>query len=389
MLESAFHGKSVFVTGHTGFKGSWLCLWLSRLGARVSGYAFAPPTNPSHFSVCQIEDVLAEHHLGDVRDLDTLREAIRAAQPDVILHLAAQSVVRTGYQEPLETFSTNVMGTANVLEAIRCLNKPCAAVMVTSDKCYENREQVWGYREDDAMGEHDPYGGSKGAAELVIRSYRDSFFQPHHIDRHGIKIASARAGNVIGGGDWTPHALIVDVVKALAKHEPILVRSPNSYRPWQHVLQALSGYLTLAAKLLRSDDPRLCSGWNIGPLPGNEIPVRDVVDLFLAQWGEGSWKDISDPDAPREACILRLCIDKALWQLDWKPCWGVQKVILETSSWYRHWLSGNTDMREFGLQQIAQYESAIRELHAPLELSTEPLNEVDDTHQAQSISLEV
>jgi CDP-glucose 4,6-dehydratase len=214
------------------------------------------------------------------------------------------------------------MGTASILEAIRLWKRPCSAVLVTSDKCYENREQTWGYREIDAMGDHDPYGGSKGAAELVIRAYRDSFFPVSKIQQHGIKIASARAGNVVGGGDWTPDALIVDVVKALSVNQPVAVRSPAAFRPWQHVLQALSGYLTLAMKLLSSDDSIYCSGWNIGPLPGNEIPVREVVDLFIQAWGSGSWIDVGDPNAPHEAGILRLSIDKALWNLGWNPGWG-------------------------------------------------------------------
>lgn len=371
LLSRSFKNRSVFVTGHTGFKGSWLCLWLERLGARITGYSLAPPTNPNNFTVSDVRDTLATHHEGDIRDRDKLHRAMLEAAPDVVLHLAAQSVVREGYQNPFDTFDTNVMGTASVLEGVRKLEKPCSVVCVTSDKCYENIEQVWGYRESDSFGDHDPYGGSKGAAEIVIRSYRHSFFPPERYARHGIKLASARAGNVIGGGDWTAHALIVDLVKALSNGEPAQIRSPNSFRPWQHVLQALSGYLTLAAKLLNSDDPQLCSGWNIGPKPGNEIPVQQVVDLFLREWGEGSWKDVSDPDQPAEASILRLCIDKAIWELNWRPGWEVEQTLSQTARWYRAYFEGSRSMREVSLEQIDDYESALRpapvSLAAPLE----------------------
>lgn len=360
-LAGALAGKSVFITGHTGFKGSWLCLWLARLGANVTGYAWDPPTNPNHFTESQVIDLLQDHHVADIRDKEALARAIKRCKPDLILHLAAQSVVRAGYQDPWETFSTNIMGTASVLEAIRTLDRPCSAVLITSDKCYENREQVWGYREQDAMGDHDPYGGSKGAAELVIRAYRDSFFPVSRIHQHGIKIASARAGNVIGGGDWTSHALIVDVVKALSDDEPVCVRSPDAFRPWQHVLQALSGYLTLATRLLTTDNPDFCSGWNIGPLPGNEIPVRDVVERFIEAWGSGSWIDAGDPNAPREAGILRLSIDKALWDLNWRPGWDVDETIRQTARWYRQRLNScGESMQAFSMSQISEYEETMR-----------------------------
>jgi nucleoside-diphosphate-sugar epimerase len=264
---------------------------------------------------------------------------------------------------------------ARALEALRRLDRPCAAVMVTSDKCYENREQVWGYREDDHLGEHDPYGASKGAAELVIRAYRESFFPLQQIARHGVKLASARAGNVIGGGDWTSDALIVDVVTALSRGKPIAIRNPGALRPWQHVLQALSGYLALAAALLRRDDPSLCSGWNIGPLPGNEIPVRELVELFIEQWGSGSWIDRSDPASPRESNILRLCIDKALWQLSWKPCWSIQQVLRHTADWYCSYFNGD-QMQQCSFQQITMYEAAMQEALKPCLTSSQDSFEV-------------
>ena len=350
------NGKSVFVTGHTGFKGSWLCLWLSELGASVTGYALSPPTEINNFTVSGVKDVLHDHHQADIRDEQSLTKAMKQANPDLVLHLAAQSVVREGYANPRETFDVNVMGTISVLESVRKLDKPCAVVCITSDKCYENIEQVWGYRESDPMGDHDPYGGSKGAAELAIRTYQHSYFSPEDYSHHGVKLASARAGNVIGGGDWTKDALIVDVVKALADGKPVELRNPSAYRPWQHVLQALSGYLTLSARLLSSDAPELCSGWNFGPVPGNEIPVQQVVEIFTKEWGSGKWIDASGGSNPREANILRLSIDKALWELGWKPCWSVDEVLRETANWYQHYLSSDGNMREFSLGQIRIYE---------------------------------
>ncbi len=354
-----FEGKRVFLTGHTGFKGSWLALWLHSLGAEVTGYALDPPTNPNHFTVAGIESVLEKHHVADIRDEQELNTAMRDARPDLVMHLAAQTVVRTGYEIPRETFDINVMGTIGVLDAIRALDKPCAALMVTSDKCYENVEQVWGYREEDALGEHDPYGGSKGAAEIAIRSYRHSFFPVDRINEHGIRLASARAGNVIGGGDWTKHALIVDAFHALAADRPIEIRSPKALRPWQHVLQCLSGYMTLASKLLTTNDREFCSGWNIGPLPGNELPVQEVVEHFIKCWGSGEYLDSSDPDQLPEANILRLCIDKAIWKLKWRPCWSTYDSLAKTVDWYQAYLQAPNEMRAVSLSQIADYQHAL------------------------------
>lgn len=354
-----FAGKSVFVTGHTGFKGAWLCMWLARLGANVTGYALAPPTTPSHFEISEVADLLTEHHVADIRDASKLHAALRSAQPDVILHLAAQSVVRESYRTPRETFDVNVLGVASLLDGVRDLAKPCAVVAVTSDKCYQNFEQVWGYRESDPMGDYSPYGGSKGAAELLIRSYRRSFFPPERLEEHGVRLASARAGNVVGGGDWTPDALIVDLVGSVSRGEPARLRNPSAVRPWQHVTQALSGYLTLAARLLESPDPTLCSGWNFGPLPGNELAVGAVADLFLEEWKEGSWVDVGDPAQPHEANILRLSIDKALWRLDWTPQWDVYRTLQETARWYRRFDGRSESMRAFGLEQIAAYQDSM------------------------------
>jgi CDP-glucose 4,6-dehydratase len=358
LFEEAFRGRSIFVTGHTGFKGSWLCLWLNRLGARITGYALAPPTNPNHFTIAGAEQYLERHYEADIRDESSLLDAMQDSQPDVVLHLAAQTVVRHGFQHPRDTFDVNVMGTVSVLECVRKLGKPCVVIVVSSDKCYENREQVWGYRECDPMGEHDPYGASKGAAELVVRAYRESYFQPDRLRTHGVKLASARAGNVIGGGDFTSDALLVDAMHALHARIPIRIRNPRALRPWQHVLQALSGYLTLSARMLQSDDPALCSGWNFGPRPGNELSVRDVVDLLIQEWGEGNWVDASDPNQPLESCILRLAIDKALWQLGWKPHWDILTSLQQTARWYRAYFAGSKSLTQFALDQIDAYEKS-------------------------------
>jgi len=357
-FRKALRGRSVFVTGHTGFKGSWLCLWLHSLGARVTGYALAPPTKRNMFTTCGIEQLIDRHHLADIRDEARMLAAMQEANPDLILHLAAQSVVREGYRSPRETFDVNVMGTASVLECVRKLGRPCSVLAITSDKCYENREQVWGYRECDPMGEKDPYSASKGAAELVIHSYRHSFFSPKKLHQHGVKLASARAGNVIGGGDFTHDALVVDAITALAERRPIEVRNPEALRPWNHVLQALSGYLHLAGKMLTSDDPELLSGWNFGPMPGNELPVREIVDILIREWGAGSWIDASDPNQPHESRILRLSIDKAMWQLGWRPRWSVQRSLKETVRWYRAYFEGKDNLVELSRQQIDLYQNA-------------------------------
>ena len=368
-LADTYRDKSVFITGHTGFKGSWMCHWLHRLGAHVSGFALDPPTAPNNFTVSNIRDKLARHTIGDVRDQEALTRAIEESAPDVIFHLAAQSIVREGYIEPRETFDVNVMGTVTMLEAVRKLGRPCTVVSITSDKCYDNREQIWGYREIDAFGDHDPYGGSKGAAEIAIRAYRDSFFPIDQIEQHGVKLASARAGNVIGGGDWTADALMVDIFKALSADKPVSIRSPHSLRPWQHVLQALSGYMTIGAKLLACDDPELCSGWNIGPLPGNELPVHQIVDLFIQQWGSGSWVDDSDAAHPREANILRLNIDKAIWKLGWKPCWSVYESVQQTARWYRAYLDNPASAEQYGEHQMELYEAAFERGMDPIVLA--------------------
>ncbi|MFI5394412.1 MAG: CDP-glucose 4,6-dehydratase [Candidatus Binatia bacterium] len=358
-ITQAFRGRKVLVTGHTGFKGSWLSLWLHSLGARITGYGLAPATDPSNFVVSQVRDVLEGHYEADVRNIASLHAAIDQSDPDVIFHLAAQSLVRESYAAPLETFDTNVMGTVNLLEVLRRQAKPCVVVVVTSDKCYANREQVWGYREKDAMGGHDPYSASKGATELVVASYRHSFFPPDKLGQHRVKLASARAGNVIGGGDWSRDRIVVDLVTHLAQGKPVPVRNPRAVRPWQHVLEPLSGYLSLAAWMLLSDGMKYCAAWNFGPRAGGEATVQELVERFCQAWGGGRWVDVSDPQQPHEASILRLSIDKAAWELQWQPMWNLAQTVARTAAWYRRFYERPTEsMRTVCLADLEAFMGA-------------------------------
>lgn len=359
-LTRAYAGRRVFVTGHTGFKGAWLTRWLLELGAEVTGYAFAPDTDPSLFDALDLASRVKQHHVADVRDARALSEAVRECAPEALFHLAAQPLVRRSYAEPLLTLETNVMGTANALEALRDLGRPCAAVIVTSDKCYENREQLYGYREDEPMGGHDVYSMSKGAAELVTASWRRSFFPPAELARHGVAVASARAGNVIGGGDQAADRIIPDCVRALSRGVPIAVRNPGAVRPWQHVLEPLGGYLLLGARLMgvgTAAPESFCEGFNFGPHTEATRPVRDVVGALIDAWGEGSWEDRSDPRAPHEAKLLRLSIEKAWAGLGWSPRWGFTRTIAETARWYRAWRDGarGAELDALCAAQIAAY----------------------------------
>jgi len=350
-----FSGSSVFITGHTGFKGSWLALFLHSLGAKVHGYALAAPTQPSNFEVSRVEELCASHCIGDVCDSAHLARALRESQAHFVFHLAAQPLVRDSYANPVETFETNVIGTVHLLEAVRTLEHPCTVVVVTSDKCYQNTEQVWGYREIDPMGGSDPYSASKGAAELIVASYRQSFFPPESVSRHGVRLASARAGNVIGGGDWARDRIICDLVRALSTGCPAPVRNPTAIRPWQHVLEPLGGYLMLAARMARSNDPKLMSGWNFGPLANDVLPVAELTELFLRVWGEGHWEHQPSSRPLHEAAVLRLSIDKAISTLGWKPCFSVAQAIEKTANWYRTFYEGHTDMRQKCLSDIRDY----------------------------------
>jgi CDP-glucose 4,6-dehydratase len=364
-LQAAYAGKRVLVTGHTGFKGSWLALWLSRLGARVTGLALAPETTPSAFDLLDVAAHCVRHQLGDIRDPSVLSQAVRDARPDFVFHLAAQALVRRSYAEPIATLETNIMGTAHLLEALREAERPATVVVVTTDKCYENREWVWGYREQDALGGHDPYSASKAGAEIVVSTYRRSFFPPAHLGQHGVALASARAGNVIGGGDWSQDRIVPDAIRALGEGRPIPVRNPASIRPWQHVLEPLGGYLLLGARMATGDvaaRAALCDAWNFGPAPEAARPVRDLVDLLIASWGEGRWEDRSDPSAPHEGAVLRLAIDKAVAHLGWRPRWDFRETIARTAAWYRAFLRGGgaaaRELVALSSQQIAAYESS-------------------------------
>ena len=330
-FAGVFAGKCVVVTGHTGFKGSWLCEWLLSLGAKVTGLALEPDTTPSLFEQSGLRDRLA-HVVGDIRSQDVVSRVLAAAEPDFLFHMAAQPLVRRSYREPVETWDTNVLGTIHVMEALRCLEKPCAAVCVTTDKCYENREWLWGYRETDPLGGHDPYSSSKAAAEIAVASWRRSFF---HGPDNKVRIASARAGNVVGGGDWAEDRIVPDCMRAMLRSEAIQVRNPSATRPWQHVLEPLAGYLTLAAALAsRPHDDRLDSAFNIGPDRESNRPVRDLVDAVCREW-LGRWDDLSDPGAVHEAKLLHLDNAKAEALLGWRPTWRFDRTISTTVAWYR------------------------------------------------------
>ncbi len=358
-LTSAFARRRVLVTGHTGFKGSWLAIWLHRLGAQVVGYALPPPTQPSNFLASHVDGVLTAHYEGDIQDPQLVADVLRREQPEVVFHLAAQPLVRRAYQSPRHTFSVNVLGTACLLDAVRTLERPCVVVVVTSDKCYENEEHIWGCRECDPMGGHDPYSASKGAAELLVSSYRRSFFPTDGLHEHGIQLASVRAGNVIGGGDWAADRIVPDTIRALVSGVSVPVRSPHAQRPWQHVLEPLSGYLSLAANMLQQPSKGWCGGWNFGPSPESEIPVWQVVDRLIRAWGSGTWQDCSAADRPHESRVLHLSIDKAVREMNWRPCWQVSEALHRTAVWYRQYhVVRNACMRALCLEQIDSYMRA-------------------------------
>ena len=341
-------GKRVFLTGHTGFKGSWLSLWLHSLGAEVYGLALAPPTKPNLFTVAQVADCMASHTVGDIRDLATAQKAIEAAQPDVVIHMAAQSLVRLSYAEPVETYAINVMGTVHVLESARRTPSVKAIVVVTTDKCYENKEWSWGYRENEPIGGHDPYSNSKGCVELVTSAYRSSFLQSQ-----GTAVATARAGNVIGGGDWAADRLVPDILRAFEQNDPVNVRNPHAIRPWQHVLEPLSGYLTLAERLYTKGQP-FAEGWNFGPTDDDARPVQWIVEHMVNSWGQGASWHQDNRTHPHEANYLKLDISKAKARLDWEPRWSLQQALSTIIEWHRAYKAG-LDMRTVSLDQIATY----------------------------------
>lgn len=336
------------MTGHTGFKGSWLSLWLQDMGADLIGFALPPDTDPALFVEASVADGMDSRY-GDIRDLGTVSKAIAEYGPDIVIHMAAQPLVRESYENPVDTYATNVMGTVNVLEAVRQAGSVRAVVNVTTDKCYENREWVWGYRETDPMGGHDPYSSSKGCAELVAAAYRRSF-----LDAGGINLASARAGNVIGGGDWAKDRLIPDILKAFAADEPVIIRNPSATRPWQHVLEPLSGYLLLAQNLYEAAD--FADGWNFGPRDEDAKPVDWIVEKMADIWSGAAEWSIDQSVNPHEAQLLKLDISKADAKLGWKPRWSLERALKETIGWHEAWLQGS-DIRSTCLQQIKAYES--------------------------------
>jgi CDP-glucose 4,6-dehydratase len=356
--RSFWRGRKVFLTGHTGFKGSWLTLWLDALGADVTGYSLDPPTDPSLFNQADLARCLRSIR-GDIRDFERLKSAMAECRPDVVLHMAAQSVVRSGYDDPVETYSTNVMGTVHVFEALRQLKLPSVVVNVTSDKCYLNREWAWGYREDEPMGGRDPYSNSKGCAELVTTAYRESFFPPDAFDRHGVALGSARAGNAIGGGDWTANQLIPDLIRAFLAGKPCLIRSPSAIRPWQFVLEPLNGYLTLAEHLAQ-DAPRFAGGWNFGPAEADARPVSWIADTLVRSWGNGASWQRDAGEHPREANFLKLDASMARAQLNWQPRLPLPQALEWIVEWYRG-LQGGADPRRLTRTQIDRYEGLLQD----------------------------
>jgi CDP-glucose 4,6-dehydratase len=356
---NTYAGKRVLLTGHTGFKGAWLAEWLLSLGAEVTGFALPPPTSPSLFEQLALASRL-RHVEGDVRDLAAVRAAVASAKPDFVFHLAAQPLVRLSYELPVDTYATNVMGTVNVLEAVRLSGKPCIVVAITTDKCYENKEWVHSYREEDPMGGYDPYSSSKGAAELVIASYRKSYFSAPDSP---VKLASARAGNVIGGGDWALDRIVPDCIRALQCDETIPVRNKVATRPWQHVLEPLSGYLWLGACLadsqLSSFNSQLTSAFNFGPALSSNRTVAELVQEILKHW-PGKWEDKSDPKAVHEAKLLNLATDKAHHFLGWSPTWSFGETLKQTVSWYHQASSAGIDVHALTTGQIHAYTAAAK-----------------------------
>ncbi|MDR3578461.1 MAG: CDP-glucose 4,6-dehydratase [Oryzomonas sp.] len=352
MERSFWHNRRVFVTGHTGFKGSWLCLLLHSMGAKMTGYALEPPTCPSLFESGKLGE-LVHSVIADVRDLGRIKAEMAAAAPEIVIHMAAQPLVRESYRNPVETYTVNVVGTVNLLEAVRECPSVRAVVNVTTDKCYENREWIWGYRENEPLGGYDPYSSSKACSELVTAAYRTSFFNPERYDVHRVGIASARAGNVIGGGDWAAERLIPDSVRALLQGIPIPVRNPHAIRPWQHVLEPLSGYLVLARKLYQ-EGPEYGGAWNFGPRDDDAKPVEWIARAVTTRWGGNSSYIVDQGEHPHEAHYLKLDCSKAMAGLGWRPRWSLSRALDSIVDWTRVYQSEG-DVRSLCLQQIVEY----------------------------------
>lgn len=350
MNADFWRGKRVFLTGHTGFKGGWLALWLQALGAEVRGFALEAEGAHNLFTAARVGESMSSV-IGDIRELGAVQAAMNSFRPDIVLHLAAQPLVRLSYSEPVATYATNVMGTVHVLEAARQLDSVRCIVNVTTDKCYDNREWVWGYRETEPMGGHDPYSNSKGCSELVTAAYRDSFFRTA-----GVAVASARAGNVIGGGDWAADRLVPDILRAFERGEPVVVRNPHSTRPWQHVLEPLCGYLTLAERLF-NDGHAFAEGWNFGPRDDDARPVKWIAERMAQTWGRGARWRHDGGEHPHEAHHLKLDISKAQDRLGWRPRWSLDTALAKITDWHQAWLS-HADMHRLCLAQVGQYTNS-------------------------------
>ncbi len=352
IFKGFFKGKRILVTGHTGFKGSWLCIWLHELGAEVIGIAKDPYTQRDNYVLAGLKDKIVDLR-GDITDGEQMKKIFKKYQPEIVFHLAAQPLVRLSYEIPVETYQTNVMGTINIMEAMRVTDSVKVGVMITTDKCYENKEQIWGYRENESLGGYDPYSSSKGAAEIAINSWRRSFFNPEDYNKkHHVSIASVRAGNVIGGGDWSKDRIIPDCIRAIESNKIIEIRSPKAIRPWQHVLEPLSGYMLLASKMWK-EPTKYCEGWNFGPETESIATVWDVANKLVLCYGQGILKDVSDSNALHEANLLMLDINKAYFKLGWKPRMNIDKCINMVSDWYKKY--ANINVYDLCLEEIYRF----------------------------------
>jgi CDP-glucose 4,6-dehydratase len=348
-MTNFWQDKKVFLTGHTGFKGSWLSLWLHSLGAKVYGYALKPPTSINLFTEANIHTFLESNTIADIRDMTQLEKSIKNAQPDIVIHMAAQPLVRQSYIDPVETYSTNVMGTVSLMEAVRNNSSVKVILNVTTDKCYENRERILPYHESEAMGGYDPYSSSKGCSELITSAYRRSFFAESNV-----AVASARAGNVIGGGDWAVDRLIPDILRSISEDHPVMIRNPNAIRPWQHVLEPLNGYLQLTQKLYH-EGIKYAEGWNFGPNINDAQSVKWIVEELIQQWGDGARWQFDDESHPHESNYLNLDSTKAQVHLDWHPKWNLNQTLNSIVSWHKAHQCGD-NMQEFSLEQISDFQ---------------------------------